>query len=448
MDKLILIPFALSAILIFNGKSLRDVFLMVFLPSLTLFPAYFDIKLISGLPEIYFWSAALIPIIAVGVMRRDRHFKINFMDTVVLLYVLVVFMGQWFNSDYKIAQKLLFQNSMALIAPYMFVRILFRDRVSIVSLLKTMAALGALVAVANAYESRMFMNLFDEILRNLWPHAVEWDVGFVQSRWGLKRAMGPFGHPIIAGCFFSMMIPLAIWLIRNGCFKNPNWGKLIVFLNILGLLAAISRGPILGAILGGFIIYFGFSRSKSTLLVLSSLIFALTMMVILPKLMTYVSVTRATAETPEQQNAAYRKEMMEAYWEVVTERPWAGWGRYNVPSVDGMKSIDNHYLGVALQSGLIALGGYLTFLLGTLVQLVRHPSRKNEISPQTQLAWCLIASLTGLMFSQATVYSGGQINHYLFMLGGLAQNLLDRTTFNQEYRMNPAHPKVPTLRYI
>ena len=57
MDKLILIPLIISAIMLVSRKP-RDVFILVFLPALTLLPTYFDFELIHGTPELYFWSAA------------------------------------------------------------------------------------------------------------------------------------------------------------------------------------------------------------------------------------------------------------------------------------------------------------------------------------------------------------------------------------------------------
>ena len=44
MDKLVLIPMVLSFVLLARGKQPQDVFLIVFLPSLTLLPVYYDSK--------------------------------------------------------------------------------------------------------------------------------------------------------------------------------------------------------------------------------------------------------------------------------------------------------------------------------------------------------------------------------------------------------------------
>jgi O-antigen ligase len=145
---------------------------------------------------------------------------------------------------------------------------------------------------------------------------------------------------------------------------------------------------------------------------------------LIPKFIEYASVTRATAATEDQRNVAYRKEMWEAYTEVVLERPYLGWGRFSVPSVKGMKSIDSEYLGVALASGLPALGCYFVFLFGMLFRLVRFAGRAGHADPWARLAWCLIAGWVSAIFSLATVYSGAQTVQYLFMLGAVGQVLI------------------------
>ena len=63
MDKLAMLPFFLTLFLLYKGWDSHKTFVMYFLPVLTLIPAYYDTKLISGIPEFTFWSSALIPII-------------------------------------------------------------------------------------------------------------------------------------------------------------------------------------------------------------------------------------------------------------------------------------------------------------------------------------------------------------------------------------------------
>jgi O-antigen ligase len=423
MDKIILIPFIISAALLVSREP-KDVFILVFLPFLTLLPSYFDVELVSGTPELYFWSAALIPILIAWVLRGFQGYSLDWMDLILVGYVLTIFFGQWGNSDYKKAQKLLFNNLMAILFPYLLVRAFCEDRGTLIKMIRLMTFLGAFIAVFNMYEFRMFTNYFDQILRRLWPSSVMWDIGMVLHRWGFKRALGPFTHPISAGYFFSLITPLAIWCYFHDVYRKKNIGKLVIFLNTMGLIVALSRAPLLGFFIGLIIIYYGWSQNKAAIMSIAVLAAAVILMAAIPKFIEYASVTRATAETADQRNVAYRKEMWEAYTEVVLERPYLGWGRFSVPAVKGMKSIDSEYLGVALSSGLPALGFYLVFLFGILIRLMRFAGRGVHDDPDIRLAWCLIAGWVSAIFSQATVYSGAQTVQYLYMLGAVGQVLI------------------------
>lgn len=127
MAKLIFIPMIISAGMLVMREP-RDVFILVFLPFLTLFPIYFDTKLVPGIPELTFWAAALIPLLAAWTLRNFEGYRVHWMDLVIFLYILMIFYGQWSNSTYKEAQKILYNNMMAIFFPYVLVRAFCEDR--------------------------------------------------------------------------------------------------------------------------------------------------------------------------------------------------------------------------------------------------------------------------------------------------------------------------------
>lgn len=442
MDKLILLPLIISAIMLLDREP-KEVFILVFLPFLTLLPVYFDTKLVSGIPELTFWSAALIPVLAAWTYRNFEGYSFHWMDLVVLSYIGVIFLGQWSNSTYKEAQKILFNNMMAIYFPYIMVRAFCENRDTLVRIIHIMTLLGAFIAFFNMLEFRLFTNYFDEILRRLWPRYVMWDTGMVMIRWGFKRALGPFSHPIVAGYFFALMAPLAVWCYNQNHYRNKNFGRLVVMLNIIGLFVSLSRAPMIGFILGLGIIYYGWSDKKAAIGTFLTVLLSCSLIVIIPKFIKYASVTRATAKTVDQRNVAYRKEMWEAYFEVVLERPYLGWGRFTVPVLKGMDSIDSEYLGVALASGIIVVFFYLVFLLFMLSRLLKFAFSMPHDDPWGRLAWCLIAGWCTAIFTQATVYSGAQTVQYLFMLGGVGQVLILTTPAQKLFSQKHDRPVQP-----
>ena len=423
MDKIVIIPLIISAVLL-TRRSPKEVFVLVFLPSLTLLPTYYSTELVKGTPELYFYTAAILPVLAVWAYRGGESYSFHWMDAVVLAYILMVFYGQLVNSDYKKAQKVLFNNMMGISIPYIMVKSFCKDQETMIKLLLMMTVLGAIVAFVNMWEFRMFINIFDEYLRRIWPGSVMWDSGFVMTRWGFKRAFGPFSHPIVAGYVFSLIAPISIWCYFHKHYTNRNFGRVVVCLNAIGVMISISRAPMMGFIFGLMIIIYGWSRNKAVILSVMSIVLAVALMLAIPKFIMYMSVTRSTAETPDQRNIAYRKEMWESYVEVAMERPYVGWGRFSVPSVRGMKSIDSEYLGVALSSGIVALCLYLVFLLGMLIRMLHYVFGRGYDDPWACLVWCIVAGWTSAIFSQATVYSGAQSVQYLFMLGGIGHTII------------------------
>lgn len=180
----------------------------------------------------------------------------------------------------------------------------------------------------------------------------------------------------------------------------------------------------MGLFMGLGIIYYGWSNKKAALGMMAAILGTIILMVALPKMIEYASVTRATALTVDQRNIAYRKEMWQAYMEVVAEKPILGWGRFTVPSVKGMDSIDSEYLGVALASGLVPLTFYMIFLFGMFLQFYRFAVTRAHDDPWGRLLWCLMAGWFTAIFTQATVYSGAQTVQYLYILAGVGQAVM------------------------
>jgi len=483
MDKIVILPMFIGFALGFK-RSTRDLFLYYFLPILTVFPVYYEGELANGVPEFAFWSAALIPVICFWVMReKGEGYFFTWLDAIILMHLLFVFYGQYLNSGYKPAQKVLFNDMMARFFPYVLAKSIFSDREGRIEMLKVIVVIGALVGFFMAYEFKFWYNIFDKPIRKLWPNWVPWDLPM--KRWGFKRAFGPFAHPICGGYFFAMIVPMAVWLWRGGHFQkglwNPlpggdpwgprtvliicaipillipaatresmamlafvcgvillftiyrgisrplpkiSWGLALVLLCFGGGMAAISRAPIAGIFLGFVILWFGWARRKAMIAGILAAVMAAAAPVVVPKIVAYVSVDRATAETPDQRNAAYRKELMENYAEVAAERPWFGYGRFNIPVVKGQESIDNEYLFMTLASGKTALYAYVLMMIYVSVRLLLFVSRTPYDSPEGRLAWGFLAAWGAAIFTQSTVYAGTQTVQYFYLLAGMSEALV------------------------
>lgn len=398
-------------------------FITYFLPILTLIPAYYDTKLVSGIPEFTFWSAALIPIFFVWfVNERMDGYKFSWLDVIILLHIFFIFYAQFDATGYKDAQKIVFREVLKRLIPYLLMKMVILNAERRVEAIKMMIVLGAVVSFFMLYEFKFWHNYMDEIWRRLWPKSVPWDGSM--SRLGFKRAAGSFAHPISAGYFFAMTTPLAIWAWNQKLFSKPRLGALLMAMNALGVVTSISRAPIAGFLLSLVIIWFGWSRNKSISGGVLFFIVVLGLSMAVPKFIEYVSVKRSAAVTQDQENAAYRKEMLDNYIEIIKEKPVWGWGRYSFPVVKGQKSIDNEYLYIAITSGMVNLIVYLTIITVVLIRLLLFALQKPFDSTEGRLAWALLSAWITAIFTQATVYSGLQTTHLFFMMAAISEALI------------------------
>ena len=277
--------------------------------------------------------------------------------------------------------------------------------------------------------------MFDDYLRKIWPHSVPWGGGM--KRGGMKRASGPFGHPICAGYFFTMFVPLAIWLWKNDYFKLRTHGLWVFLLCVVGGLTSISRAPIAGIFIGIVVIWYGWNENKGLATMVLACFLSIAAIFVVPKLIAYVNVDRATAETEDQRNAAYRRELLDNYKEVIAEKPLLGWGRFGVPVIKGQDSIDNEYLVIALQSGKASLYAYMACIVWVMVRLAFFAIFSDPRSQEGRLAWCLLAGIISAAFTQTTVYAGTQTVQFFYILMGFSEGLMQVRRFDS--------PELPAL---
>ncbi|MEI7817282.1 MAG: O-antigen ligase family protein [Desulfuromonadales bacterium] len=435
MDKIILL-FMLASIALLMYKEPKELFLYFFLPVLTMMPVYYQTKIVSGIPEISFWSAVLLPIAFVWILNKHGEgYRFSPLDLLILLHLVLVFSGEWHNTSYKEAQKVFYNDLTIRLLPCIMARAWFMDSDSRMKMFKIIILCGAIVAAFQLIEFRLWFNVFDDILRKIWPHSVPWGGGM--KRGGLKRAAGPFGHPICAGYFFTMFVPLAIWLWKNDYFELKKHGLWMFLLCVTGAITSISRAPIAGVFMGFVIIWYGWTKNKAvaTMFLASFLIVA--SVLVIPKFIAYVNVSRATAETEDQRNAAYRAELLDNYKEVIAEKPLFGWGRFGVPVVKGQDSVDNEYLVIVLASGYMSLYAYLASMLWVLVRLSMYAIFSDPSSREGRLAWCLLAGFIAAALTQTTVYAGTQTIQFFYMLMGFSEGLVQLKHFESQ-----EHPAV------
>jgi O-antigen ligase len=138
----------------------------------------------------------------------------------------------------------------------------------------------------------------------------------------------------------------------------------------------------------------------------------------------YVSVDRVGIHDAAEESAAYRRELLQKYVVIAEERPLWGWGSPGFPVVDGMTSIDNQYLLLALNSGAFALAALALILLWVPIRLCRFGLSHSGYDPTTSLALTLMGIFILCAISISTVYLGAQTEPLLFFIAGWSEALL------------------------
>jgi hypothetical protein len=144
----------------------------------------------------------------------------------------------------------------------------------------------------------------------------------------------------------------------------------------------------------------------------------------------YVKAKQYTEGPPkdqDQENAVYRRILLDEYKPYVAKGGLFGYGVVARPVVPGMFSIDNAYLNVQLEQGnlglwtLVLMGGE-TLLAAFLA--ARRATQREDIF----FALCIGSGMAGTMLSMTTVWLGPPMYPLFFLLVGWSQSLRQTQT--------------------
>lgn len=396
----------------------EKVFLYLFLPSLVAIPSYYYMPLI-GLPDLNFFHFAEIPLFAWWLIKGSKDYKFSFMDFIVLSYVGVSIFSEFATMGAKDGLNIIIDRQVQIIIPYLLMKHFFQYPSLRISILKVLVVAGAILAFMSLPQFKFDISITDP-LSWIWPEKLSW-IG--HARYGYVRVSATFAHPILAGLMWTFFSLFAIWLDKQKVWANNWMGKALIIFNIAGLMMSISRGPILGFFAGLVLLYIGWSenRSKSLMIVMALSIVMIPPMVV--KFIAYISVDRYSATTETQENAAYRRELMENYIEVIKERPWLGFGRNGIPVVRSQKSVDNQYIYIALLHGVVAMYLFLFMTLFMVIKLLNYGWKHPPDHGQGQLAWLLAGCAGTWLLTLATVWMGAQSEQMVFMLAAMGDTI-------------------------
>ena len=416
----------LVALIVCFRKGPEYAFLGVYLPLLLLLP---DQCRMSFSGQFNFSESAIIPIGAYYLCKEGRHWKWSFTDFLVLAFASLVSLSEYMNTQYWLAQHVALGMTTTVILPYVIAKGLVMRQPMSAGIARKIVILAAFVAIVSVYEFRMAANPFVNFVSPLFPEIAK-DVAF---RYGVARVRGPWTHPILAGIILAVAFRIARWLEWTG-----DWPGNVPFLPISkvrfcelallgGSVLTISRGPWVGAAVAAVIVMLVRAPHRTYV---TALAVCATFIVAIPVYSAFDAYTSASVSADEAQSSAtYRKEMNEKYWTIANERPTWGWGENDVghglyPTIEGMSSIDNHYLLLALNSGMYALASMILILLWMPARLLVFSLRHSRDDPTSSAAVTLMGVFIIFVISISTVYLGAQTQPLFFLITGWGEGVL------------------------
>lgn len=422
-------------------RSLSTALFWVYLPVLLLIPDHLRLP-IDGLPDPTFSQAAILPI-GLGVCYSaisGRNWKWSWMDASVASFLMWQLSSDLYNVGISDAQNLGFDIIANSFFPYICGKALIESQGLRTRFVRRFVWLLFVVSMISVWEFRMASNPFRPLFAAYFPGQ---DSGwFIQTRWGIGRVGGPYGHAILMGAILSVGLMFAVWLWRSNLWErnlriigNVYFSKAQIL--TAGIAAAmgmtLSRGPVLGGLLGLVIASAAFqSRPARALLQrLALVVILLTGVYFASKAYTesepgpeeILTKGRSMADSSEvKQSTVYRAALFDRYLEIVLQRPWFGWGRANWPVVPGMSSIDNNYLFLALNNGIGGLALFCSMLLTAAFQLVRSGLSVASDAIERAFHFTLMGALVAVAITTASVFMGSQLYPLTFLLIGWADD--------------------------
>ncbi len=223
--------------------------------------------------------------------------------------------------------------------------------------------------------------------------------GEIQARSDFRRVSGTTSHPIEFGVMLSSVLPLAIHHARfaDGRSKQIRWwlGVLV----IAGALPlSVARSGILGGAVALSIMFFTWPRSFRRQALAALLAGMVVMSVVVPGLLgTIRGLFLNASSDPSTQG---RTQDYGPVFDYVVEAPIFGRGVGTfIPSL--YRTLDNHYLGVLIEAGIVGLVATLALFVGGIaVSTIVRRNMSRDVD--RDLAQSLTAALAVLAVNAAT----------------------------------------------
>jgi O-antigen ligase len=347
-------------------------------------------------------------------------------DKLLLAYLVLQFFLQWPHATVtETLRKGVFYAFVDVFLPYYVASRALRDLAALREALMAFVLAALVTAAIAVFEFARHWLLYTPLVEAL---GVDWGLlNYLERGDGMLRAQASTGQPIILGYLLAVAVCFALYL--RGAMPPGRWRDAALALLAGGLVAAMSRGPWIGAAVMLLVFVATGPRALARLAKLG-----LAALCVLPFLL-LSSAGQAFVDylpfvgTVEMHNVTYRERLLEISLGVVLDHPFFGaWDFLQLPVMQQLKQgqgiidIVNTYLGVALASGFVGLTLFCGFFLVILVELLAAMRRAGERDSDSYgVGQTLFCALLGILVMIFTTSSIGLIAVIYWSVAGLAQ---------------------------
>lgn len=418
---LLMIPFIFTIYLYLKSGAEAAIEKSV-IPFMILVPFSFKVFLSPYIPDLSFYSCAIIPLLIISLVIYKIKIDISIMDILVLLYVLVCSYVGLESTDNRFGFIILSKEAIETLIPYFIVRCFIEKERTLrfLTILSIFISITAFLAPIEFFFNRNIAHIYQLIWggNGLWAPFI---------RYGFYRVHSTYGHPIHAGVLFSISIIISLMLYNIMKFDNRKKYILLIGINILAMIMTISRASYIVIIPTIFLFYYSIVKNKKIYAISYIIILILSFSIGNNLYNDYLEVKPGEIPTEAKQSAYYRKLLVENYIELAKEKLQYGYGA-RIPVLDGQFSIDNYYLLLVLRFGVIPL---ILFILMHLIVIIKSIIlTKNYTKRENMILWCLTAIIFYYSILNFSVWETAQAKIILFMIFALATNYTGKNMRN------------------
>ena len=315
--------------------------------------------------------------------------------------------------------------------------------------LASFAGICAVMAVIAVFETFKHWLLYSSLPNVL---DVRWAMGGYMLRDGSLRATVSTGHAIILG--YVMTVAMGLHLALRDSYPSSRSWKSVLILLAAGIIAALSRGPWVGAVAMVAVAVALSPRAGSLFGKIG-----LAAIVLIPVLLFTPWGAKIVALLPfvgdvDETSVEYRRQLFAVSWDILMQHPVFGSPSYlgngameQMRQGEGIIDMVNSYLGIAMYSGFVGLalfaGVFASSGVRLLVQLARHSHKGSE---SHSIGTALFATLVGVLLIIATLSSINAVPVIYWCLAGACAAYLKAVV--AERHTPPLEPSGTTHRFF